>query len=521
MSKWRSVPKRFPLRYAAFVVLTLLTLAYGRTLAPGITWANQGLDSAELAAVALVRGVAHPSGYPTYLLVADLFLALPGSEPAFKLNLLSATAAIATALVLSATVYRLAPVSPWRPFAAALAGLSLGLAPLFWSQAVITEVYTLSALGAACISAATLLLALGLITPAPRRDTVIALWAGLILGTHVTLAPFSLLWLAVASFPQGRLSFPAMARQGVGFAGGLLVYLSLPLRAAAEPAINWGGAQTWDGFWWLVSGQLYAGMAFGLPAEDVPVRMAHIARLLVAQTGLLGLALIGYGLVRARLPRGWLARSISLVPAGVLIVFMIGYNSFDATVYLVLALPSLLLWLGLGLVTLLADLEHLVQTRLGVRMAPSPWNLTRAFPHLVALSVAVGLLAPVPTNLAQVNARFDLRAIAYAQAVFTQAPNRSLILTFRDQDSFPLWYYHLGQGKRPDLVIVTAPLLGFDWYRASLRATYPQLNLPDLALAGWEDALMRQYAADGPICRIQLDQAPPLVCMVDAPPIEP
>lgn len=520
MSKWWNVPKRFILRYVAFVVVTLLSLTYGRTLAPGITWANQGLDSAELAAVALVRGVAHPSGYPTYLLVADLFLRLPGPEPAFKLNVLSATAAIATALVLSTTVYRLAPIAPWRSFAATLAGLSVGLAPLFWSQAIITEVYTLGAFGAASVSAATLLRVVGVIPPAPRRDTGIAVWAGLILGTHLTLAPFSLLWLIVASFPQGRLSFSALARQCLGFGTGLLVYVSLPLRAAAEPAINWGGAQTWEGFWWLVSGQLYAGMAFGLPADVVPQRMAQVARLLIAQTGLLGLGLIGYGLVRTHLPRRWLVRSLSLVPVAVLIVFMVGYNSFDATVYLVLILPSVFLWLGLGLMSLLTDLERLVEIRCRVHPSIS-WHLMRAVPYGVALIVIVGLLAPVPQRLAQVNARFDLRAITYAQAILAHAPHRSLIVTFRDQDSFPLWYYHLGRAQRPDLVLVAAPLLGFDWYRASLRATYPQLSLPDTAPAGWEDTLTRQYAAIGPICRTHLDHEPPLVCAVDTPPVEP
>ena len=52
----------------------IIALAYARTLAPSITWANDGSDSGDLVAAAATLGVAHPTGYPTYLLLARLFL---------------------------------------------------------------------------------------------------------------------------------------------------------------------------------------------------------------------------------------------------------------------------------------------------------------------------------------------------------------------------------------------------------------------------------------------------------------
>lgn len=41
-----------------------------------------------------------------------------------------------------------------------------------------------------------------------------------------------------------------------------------------------------------------------------------------------------------------------------------------------------------------------------------------------------------------------------------------------------MWYFHFALGERPDLVVVAADLLHFDWYQENLRATYPSLVVP-------------------------------------------
>ena len=46
---------------------------YLASLAPGLTWANFGADGGDLIAAAATGGVAHPTGYPFYLLLARLF----------------------------------------------------------------------------------------------------------------------------------------------------------------------------------------------------------------------------------------------------------------------------------------------------------------------------------------------------------------------------------------------------------------------------------------------------------------
>lgn len=61
---------------AIFLALSLMGV-YLSTLAPGLTWANDGSDGGDLIAAAYTGGVAHPTGYPLYLLLARLFQFVP------------------------------------------------------------------------------------------------------------------------------------------------------------------------------------------------------------------------------------------------------------------------------------------------------------------------------------------------------------------------------------------------------------------------------------------------------------
>src|SRR5437879_3085739 len=81
---------------AALLSLALATLAiaYARTLAPGVTWANDGADSGDLVTAAATLGIAHPTGYPTYLLLARLFQIIPLGDLAARTTLLSAAAGV-------------------------------------------------------------------------------------------------------------------------------------------------------------------------------------------------------------------------------------------------------------------------------------------------------------------------------------------------------------------------------------------------------------------------------------------
>src|SRR5712692_10174765 len=96
------VTKPWVLRDALLAAVTgIAALAvYLCTLAPTVT----PEDSGELIAAAYTLGVPHPPGYPLWCLLAQLFRLVPGPNPAFAINLMSAVlGAIAASLVCMTT----------------------------------------------------------------------------------------------------------------------------------------------------------------------------------------------------------------------------------------------------------------------------------------------------------------------------------------------------------------------------------------------------------------------------------
>jgi hypothetical protein len=117
----------------------LLSLAlYVQTLAPSV--ATLFDDSLEFPLVAYRLAIAHPTGYPLYVLLAKLFTLGPWQNAAWAVNLLSAVAGAVTV----ALVYLVARQLTRRRWPAFLGAAALAVSPEFWSQAVVAEVYTLN-----------------------------------------------------------------------------------------------------------------------------------------------------------------------------------------------------------------------------------------------------------------------------------------------------------------------------------------------------------------------------------------
>jgi len=142
------LPKNLAKVIAPSLLLISLSYIYLKTMAPDLTWANGGSDGGDLITAAATGGIAHPSGYPLYLILARFFQLIPVGSLAYRTNLMSALFAVLTALLVYAIVFKylLAELDEYTVSIVGLsAGFAIGLSPLFWSQAVITEVYTLHA----------------------------------------------------------------------------------------------------------------------------------------------------------------------------------------------------------------------------------------------------------------------------------------------------------------------------------------------------------------------------------------
>lgn len=355
----------------ALGVFAILFILYCITLAPTFGFVDKG----EMAAVASTAGIAHPTGYPTIMLLGKLFTVLLPTRDVVALNIMSAmlTAAGGGVLVLLFS-YMLriaagrtkesegaagkkgkgaAQRSPeteaavessdeerTRTVAAVCGALLTGLTATWWGQGTGFEVYSLHCL---LMPLVTLLflrfveseaVAAGMGSPDPGATsgrkwggfTARGIWFALVLGlsftnhlTTILLAPPFLLWyfwrlgLNAGAFKRLLVLIPP-------FAAGLLPYAWLPLRAAGDPWFNWGNPETLWAFWRHVTGAQYRVWMFTNP-DTFPQQTGYFLHNLSSETVWIGLVVAALGLFYLA-DRRKLLFPVSLVGIGAAIAYV-------------------------------------------------------------------------------------------------------------------------------------------------------------------------------------------------------
>ena len=263
--------------YAASAAVWLgAMIVYTLTLGPTIT----GDDSGQLISAAHTLGITHPPGYPLWCMLGKLFtLIVPFGSIAWRVGLLSAVLGAGAAAVVCLIVIRLAK----SRLAGCVAGLALAFSDEFWKQSTIAEVYTLNLfLIALCI----LIL---LVWQETRKTSLLYAFAavyGLGLCNHHTmhfLGPVFGAFILSIEWRGWRCWRTYFAMVGVAFGVWLLVHLYLPLRAMADPAVNYGNPQTWESFWAVVLRKRYA---FGF--DENPQSIERTVRQFVEVVGMFG-----------------------------------------------------------------------------------------------------------------------------------------------------------------------------------------------------------------------------------------
>jgi len=366
----------------------------------------------------------------------------------------------------------LSPSTPNQYWLAGLAsGLSFGLSPLVWSQAVITEVYALHSLFVA------LLLYLLVIDSSSdfahkRNDRILGLTFGLAMGNHLT----TLLFLPVIllstisrkpSAPHGihwmgnwHLDSRSMVRRLAWLGVGLLVYLTLPLRALSKSPVNWGNPVSLQGFAWLVSGKLYQGQLFTLSLPSIMERARAVVALILQQFGIPGLTVGLIGLILFFKPvRLYFGTLWILVVSS---VFAIGFASADAFMYMIPAFLCFAIWIGMGL----AGIMDTTSRRMHI-IGP-----------LIGLVLILVLVLQTGKAWRQLDASQDQRAETFGKNVLSLAPDHAIVFAKGDRAVFALWYFQYALHNRTDLAVLATDLLQYDWYQLTLHSVYPALNVP-------------------------------------------
>lgn len=229
--------------YAAYADAACFVGAFAALLfsaAPGRSW----MDAGELGAAAVQLGVAHPTGFPVYLLGAKATSLLPAGELALRLNLFSALCGALACLLAARLCRALVPAPAGLPAGLFTAALVL-CGTTFWTQANVIEVYAPS-LAATLLGL--VLLARVLRDPGDARALwLLAFAAGFATGLHATLriAAVATLLALLAHADTRRLLLRNLGVAIAAFALGFAAELYLPLASARGPTVDWGAPATW------------------------------------------------------------------------------------------------------------------------------------------------------------------------------------------------------------------------------------------------------------------------------------
>ena len=245
-------------RIAAGTVWFFTIIVYYCTLAPSVGY----IDSGELATVANTLGIAHPTGYPLYTLVARVISVIPiSTEVIVRLNFLSALLTASAVLIFFFVVIELLEEEKKSTpgeiiISAAISSMILAFSKTFWQQGVSAEVYSLH-LVLICL---VLLFFIKAIKMQEHRWWLLfAFIVGLSFTNHMTtilLAPALLYWF-FAEHGINKDALKKISLLSLPFFSGLSVYLFLPVRASQHPLLNWGNPQTVESFWWHVTGKQF------------------------------------------------------------------------------------------------------------------------------------------------------------------------------------------------------------------------------------------------------------------------
>ncbi len=172
----------------AWALAGLLLVVYHFALLP--SWPGLA-DSAKFQLLAAVPGTPHPSGYPTWVLLAGLARSVvPWASPVYAADLLTALFSVAGTV---GVFYLLRTLGSGR-FASFAGAFAMGLTASHWSQSVTAEVYSLHYLFVVAVL-------LALLRWRERGDeTLLALALGLLVLTFTNHLASICLLPAVAAF---------------------------------------------------------------------------------------------------------------------------------------------------------------------------------------------------------------------------------------------------------------------------------------------------------------------------------
>ena len=427
------------------VVVFVVAIVYFVTSARSVL----GGDNGEFATLFARGGVAHPPGFPLYVLWLRALHWIPASSPAHGAALATAVLGVATVFVLQRAC------RAWRARAEIAAGVALvyAFSPLAWSLATSAESFTLDALIAAAI--------VWLAAPTPplrgtRGLAVLGLLAGLGLSDHhtiVLIAPIGLCAAIRLLRDSPRRVIAVLAGLG-GLIVGLTPYAYL-LVASHHHGWTWGGTGTLSGVLRHFLRSDYGTLRLQSTGTRAPLRHlgALLAHAIADQPGFLVVSAIAAFVRPSMRSKPMIFLAAAFLLAGPLFVLVFNASLDDVGAVIVerfYLLPELL-----SCVIAAVAVESLVRD---------------ARPAFVlgggAIVVGVVVLRAVPFVREHHRPSVEL----YVRNTLGFLPPRAVVLGKGDHRFGGFLYAREALGLRTDVAFVNPTMIVAPWYRAYASA---------------------------------------------------
>ncbi|HRY29305.1 MAG TPA: DUF2723 domain-containing protein [Elusimicrobiota bacterium] len=413
-------------------------------------------DSGEMVTDAHTLGVAHPPGYPLYVLLGKVFVQSGWGNPAYRVNLLSSLSSAAAETGLFLLMWGVTG-------SAAVAGAAAlwATSAIFWELSSVSEMYTLGLLGMVLLFVFVRRISDEHVPRPSRWWPAAAFLFGVGCGVRTDFLLLSPA-LAYLCWRRGgwRILFPAL---GAAFLG-LTVFLYLPLRSARQPWVDWNNPEGLDRFLGSLMRKSHGGTldllskSYALGENFVSEFILYLKTLASDFTWVgLPLAVLGGGHLRKRLPVFSTFLLINLAVFGPLFLFLANMPPNPHAVAIVeahYAVSHLIVALLMA-----AGLAAVFRWRGGGKR--TTLLLTAAVSALVAVNAAA--------HRGRGDKRWNLYARDYVGNMLRSSLPGSFGVLREDVPLFAFWERQLVSHQRPDVTIVAQGLAASPWYQETMK----------------------------------------------------
>ncbi|MEW6040121.1 MAG: DUF2723 domain-containing protein, partial [Elusimicrobiota bacterium] len=444
--------------YFSFLVFILIFTLY---LFTGYPTVSPYRDSGDLAAASYSLGIAHPPGYPLYTLLGKIFYCLiPFASAGYRVNLMS----IFFAGLCCAFSFLIVKTACKSIVAGIISVLFLASSPAFYSLAHVSEMYSMSA-------AFTALIFLLILKANNSRDMyLVFLILALSLGSHPAMSliiPGVIIFLFLR---RNELNFSvrSLAVAVIFFLAGFLIFTYFPVRSCANPVLEWGRTNTFEGFFRLLTRADYGGLKlhpeqskFHWTLEIFAAQNVLFVKSLVRQFGIPGVIGGFLGIILFFKNRLWWPAFTGLILTGPLFFVLSNLPLKEKTTLPILephiVTPNFIFAVFIGIIS-----GYLIQS-----------GIKKLLSSTFIIAIAVTPLFIFAVGFEKQNHRNSYFSYDRAQNIFRTMSKDSLLYDPDDSTAFIVSYFRLAEGKRKDI----KPVVFFrtHWGYERLREKHPEL----------------------------------------------